>query len=1043
MARRGRSVAGLMAVLSMLGWLGVPLTAAPALSGEDPAPVGETTAAAVTGGRFVAMPPTRILDTRTGAGAPKRALAAGGSLTLRVAGRGGVPPSGAGAAAMRVAVLAPRRAGSVVMFTSGTARPAVPTVSFNAARGAADLALVGIGAQGAVIVANRSTGALHLSVDVLGWFSAGTTGPNGFTAVRTARVLDTRAGVGAPRRTLAAGRALTVTVARRAGVPASGAAAVAARVAVASPAAAGSLLVHAADGTRPKVSALRFDRGRSAAAAVLTGIGAGGKITVVNASKGTVHASVDVSGWFRSGVPIRGGFAAVTTARILDTAAGVGAPRAVLRAGRSLTVSVSGRGGIPAAEVAAAALRVGVVAPTAAGSLMVRPAGDAATRVETVKFARGAAGSATTLTDLGDNGRIVLTNTSAGTVHLTADALGWFADPVPPPPAVGPKSEALRGFSRGRWVASDEEVRQNLASERSRVCRVTSDQIPADLGTALAAAAAFVTAREGAQALAAFRATAAYGDGDLAIHAAAQALVANRPGAALVALLRAHALQPSAAGPLANAAGVLVGLGRPGLALALLDAAEAAGTLPDMPMQMRTDAMMLTNRGSALFQLGRYGDADALFAEALERDPDLAEAAFGRAYAALCRGNLDAAVEHYRAASRRGLPAGTPLVGDRAQPYGTGDQPSVEVFDTSAGRQFEGLPKIQMPSTPTSMAAAYPTLAALDDAAQARMWRRDDEADALLAGLRSRTAATEKRDRDIVSAIDSFSLFSDCRQPGVKALCEAANKSDVRVWWFAQSPDGEDGQWELEITARKIFDGCEESDDWQACYDDTFQPICRTYLNVHHNEFLDVLAQDRAEWEAWLRATHPIRSGLAANVEDPDLHKALSLRADNEAEAGHGLYLRWARNWAAVLNAHQPELQLGSDTDIGLAQYCAGAGGAAEPIPDVAADPDDSLPCPPEFDKYSPGFALGVVSVNFDCSSVEIEVSNPGWIGWFAEARYDFRADTITVFMGARQGLASPYTDTGVSLKEGLFVTVGRDTLVDAGLRVKSEATLG
>src|SRR4051812_35669912 len=57
----------------------------------------ETAAAPATGGLFGPLTPRRLLDTRSGVGAPVGRVAAGSTLALQVAGRGGVPSTGVAA----------------------------------------------------------------------------------------------------------------------------------------------------------------------------------------------------------------------------------------------------------------------------------------------------------------------------------------------------------------------------------------------------------------------------------------------------------------------------------------------------------------------------------------------------------------------------------------------------------------------------------------------------------------------------------------------------------------------------------------------------------------------------------------------------------------------------------------------------------------------------------------------------------------------------------------------------------------------------------
>ena len=63
------------------------------------------------GGTFTALTPTRIVDTRSGLGAPGTRVDAGGTLTIQVLGRGGVPSSGVGSVALNVTTIAPAAGG--------------------------------------------------------------------------------------------------------------------------------------------------------------------------------------------------------------------------------------------------------------------------------------------------------------------------------------------------------------------------------------------------------------------------------------------------------------------------------------------------------------------------------------------------------------------------------------------------------------------------------------------------------------------------------------------------------------------------------------------------------------------------------------------------------------------------------------------------------------------------------------------------------------------------------------------------------------------
>ena len=90
--------------------------------------------AATVAGAFGSLSPSRLLDTRTGVGGAKIAVAAGGTVHLQVNGSGGVPASGVSAVVLNVTVKAPTKAGSMSVYGDGDAVPGTPNLNFVAAR---------------------------------------------------------------------------------------------------------------------------------------------------------------------------------------------------------------------------------------------------------------------------------------------------------------------------------------------------------------------------------------------------------------------------------------------------------------------------------------------------------------------------------------------------------------------------------------------------------------------------------------------------------------------------------------------------------------------------------------------------------------------------------------------------------------------------------------------------------------------------------------------------------------------------------------------
>ena len=136
--------------------------------------------------------PARILDTRTGLGAPKAQLGAGKTLVLTVGGAGGVPTTGVSAVNLSVIVPNPSRTGALTAFADGTSRPAAGQLAFTAGQTTVGLISVPV-VNGKVDLHNGSSGPVDLTADVTGYFSG--KGAR-FQAAGPARALDTRTGLG-------------------------------------------------------------------------------------------------------------------------------------------------------------------------------------------------------------------------------------------------------------------------------------------------------------------------------------------------------------------------------------------------------------------------------------------------------------------------------------------------------------------------------------------------------------------------------------------------------------------------------------------------------------------------------------------------------------------------------------------------------------------------------------------------------------------------------------------------------------------------------
>ncbi|WP_206665769.1 hypothetical protein, partial [Pedococcus bigeumensis] len=169
--------------------------------------------------------------------------------------------------------VAPTRSGYLTVFPSGQVRPTASNLNFVAGQAVANLVIVKVGAGGKVALYN-SSGQTHLVADVMGWYPSGSE----YAALAPSRVLDTRAGVGAPKAAVGSGGLVDLQVVGRGGVPASGVGAVVLNVTAVAPTRSGYLTVFPSGQVRPTASNLNFVAGQAVANLVIVKVGAGGKV---------------------------------------------------------------------------------------------------------------------------------------------------------------------------------------------------------------------------------------------------------------------------------------------------------------------------------------------------------------------------------------------------------------------------------------------------------------------------------------------------------------------------------------------------------------------------------------------------------------------------------------------------------------------------------------------------------------------------------------------------------------------------------------------
>ena len=260
------------------------------------------------GGDYQPLSPTRIADTRSGPldktfdGQVEGvgAIKAGGSLSVPIVGRAGVPAAGVSAVALNVTSTASTSNSFLTVYPTGEERPVASNVNFLAGTSVPNMVIAKLGADGSISIYN-SDGDAHVIVDIAGWFPEG----GEFRPLSPTRITDTRGGAGNVTvdgqmqgvGAVAAGQSLRIPILGRGGVPTDGVGAVVLNVTSTGSTSDSFLSVYPTGENRPQSSSLNFVARQSVANMVIAKIGADGSISIYN-SDGATHVIVDIAGWF-------------------------------------------------------------------------------------------------------------------------------------------------------------------------------------------------------------------------------------------------------------------------------------------------------------------------------------------------------------------------------------------------------------------------------------------------------------------------------------------------------------------------------------------------------------------------------------------------------------------------------------------------------------------------------------------------------------------------------------------------------------------------
>lgn len=376
------------------------------------------------GDSYHPVTPARLLDTRVAFGAATTApVGPASTLTLQVTGRGGVPSTGVSAVTVNLTAVEPTAGGHLTAWPAdGGQRPLASNINLHPGQTVANLAVVKIGPGGGINIFNAA-GWTHVVVDIAGWYGNDGAGAR-YTAVTPARLVDGR--VSAPWGRLTTGSTFALDVRGYGGVPRLGVSAVVLNVTAVAPSAGGYLTVFPAGATRPLASNLNFTAGQTVPNLVVVKVDASGHINFFNVA-GNVDLVVDVAGWYGDeGSRSASAYNGLPPSRIVDTRFGNGAPTQPMGPDSTLSVQVTGRGGVPATGVSAVALNVTAVEPTGGGFLTAWPAGVPRPLASNLNMTPYRTVANMVFVKVGTDGKVNIYN-AVGRTDIVVDVAGWYA----------------------------------------------------------------------------------------------------------------------------------------------------------------------------------------------------------------------------------------------------------------------------------------------------------------------------------------------------------------------------------------------------------------------------------------------------------------------------------------------------------------------------------------------------------------------------------------------------------------------------------------
>ena len=296
-------------------------------------------------------------------------LVANSPMTFNVTGLAGVPDT-ASAVTLNITAFTPTANSSLVIYPSNASAPASRDLTLVAGTTSSNLAVVQLDANGRLTI-NSQTG-VDVVADVEGYYESPPGSAGGSYVPKTSAVVaDSRSGsqtsncTPSPCAPLSVGGITTVQVIGNGGVVA-GASSAALTLTVTGTTAAGSAQIYPSDIAQPDARNLSVSAaGDTVTETVVAKLSSTGAIKVY-ASGGGFSWFISSAGYYKGGNGAGSDYVPIMSARLLDTRSGSGYPGGCVGGSctkldsstTSLTLQLSGQGGLPATDITAASITV-------------------------------------------------------------------------------------------------------------------------------------------------------------------------------------------------------------------------------------------------------------------------------------------------------------------------------------------------------------------------------------------------------------------------------------------------------------------------------------------------------------------------------------------------------------------------------------------------------------------------------------------------------------------------------------------------------------